>query len=315
MIEVLVLGQPFQATRIARLLNHGANDLHATVILPRQYPELLAQSQRAPVVVMRAGYRIGADTSRGRLFDGFWALLRQRIKPATWSHYWLGSDVMRTIEDSRSGAIRRGPLDGSRDDLHLTVAPWLTDELRTVGIRATTALLPPPRDAPQVPPPLPAGFIALCYLPPHRFAFFGGDAILEAARRLPHVRFDVVANDGSTAADRPPNVVWHGWVPNMADRYEHASVVVRVPKHDGYGNSVIEGLLYARHIVYTYEVPFTRRLWPLTSNGLVTVLSELADEHARGTLVPNTEGRAFAQLAFDPVRLGDELRAIIRAAV
>jgi hypothetical protein len=314
-IDVLVLGQPFQAARVVGLLNRG-RDIRARVVATRDYGGLLAGRTRTDhLVVLRVGYRVGAPTTRGRLFDGFWGLLRRRHRSAVWAHYWLGSDVMRTVAEVRSGSIRRGPLDAARDDLHLSVAPWLTDELQSIGLPATTALLPPPREAPVVPPPLPERFAVLCYLPTHRFDFFRGDVILAAADQLPDVSFEVVGNRVLDVPDSPANVRWHGWVADMAARYAAVSAIVRIPTHDGFGNSVIEGLMFGRHVIYTYDVPFVHKLAPPTVEGLVTTLAGLRDRQITGGLPINEPGRAYALAAFDTDRLSEDLQAMIRNAV
>lgn len=315
MIDVLVLGQPFQASRVVALLNHGSDDLHARVVPPRDYADLLVRRTPADrLVVMRVGYRVGAPTRRGRLFDAYWDVLRRRHRSAVLSHYWLGSDVMRTVADSRTGAIRRGRVAAAQGDLHLSVAPWLTDELASIGLTATTALLPPPQTPPGPPPALPEQFTALCYLPSHRFDFFRGQLLLGAAQQLKGVGFDIVGNRGPVVHQGPDNVRWHGWVADMSHRYAAATVIVRVPVHDGFGNSVIEGLMFGRHVIYTYDVPFVRKLDPVSVDGLVAALAELRDRHDAGTLDLNEEGRAYALREFDADRLAERLRAIVRAA-
>ena len=220
---------------------------------------------------------------------------------------------MRTVEDARSGVIQAGPLRASLDDLHLSVAPWLTAELEAVGIHATTAFIPAPLRIPEVAPDLPEAFGVLTYLPNHRFAFFGGEIVMETARRLPDVRFDVVAGTAEAAPSAPPNVHWHGWVTNMAERYRESTVVVRVPRHDGFGNSVIEGLLNARHVIYTHAVPFVQLVSPVTDDALTAAIGSVFAAHLEGVLIANTAGRDYAVEAFDPVRLGNELRALLRA--
>jgi hypothetical protein len=221
--------------------------------------------------------------------------------------------VLETIKEIQAGTIRTDAVLTAQDDLHLSVAPWLTSELGSVGISATTALLPPPNRAPPIAPPLPAEFSVLTYLPGARFGFYGGDAILAAARRMPEVRFDVVGDRGEANRATPLNVHYHGWVADLSQRYANTAVVVRIPDHDGFGNTVIEGLLHARHVVYTYEVPFAHRVWPATAETLVTALTELREAHVAGRLQPNLDGRKYALDEFDEDKLMDRLTALMRA--
>lgn len=313
MIRVLVFGQPYHASRIVRTLNSCAADMRATFVRPERYAGLLARPVRGePVVILRAGYRVGAATARGRLFDAYWSLLRRALPGAVGCHYWLGTDALNTLDEARTGRLRLAALLATRDDLHLAVAPWLSSELETIGLRVVTALLPPPHRAPAEPPPLPSEFRVLTYLPAARFDFYGGRAILEAAHRLSGVGFDVVGGPGEVGRPAEANVQWHGWVEDIAERYAGATVVVRVPQHDGYGNTVIEGLLNARHVIYTEDVPFVRRVWPVTADALATVLEELREARVAGRLGPNDAGRAFALKEFDEAKLADQLTALVR---
>lgn len=314
MTRVLVLGQAFTAARIAAALNGAGGAVDASFVPQTDYARLLARPPRAPgLVLMRVGYRVGAASPRGRAFDAYWSVLRRRLPHAAGCHYWIGTDVLDTIEAARAGTLRRGPLARARDDLHLAVAPWLTSELEEVGLHATTVLLPAPTRAPAVAPPMPAEFRVLSYLPARRFDFYGGDIVMESARLRPDTGFDVVG-PGDPPEAAPPNVRWHGWVGDMAARYAHASVVVRVPRHDGFGNTVIEGLLNARHVIYTHEVPYVRTLPTRTPAALVAVLQELREAHAAGTLSSNDAGRAYALETFDEMRLGSALADVLRRA-
>jgi hypothetical protein len=314
MTRVLVLGQPDNAARIARALSSRTDEVRASFFQPGSYARLLATPAGPdPDVIMRVGFRVGATTTRGRLFDAYWSLLRRRLPNAVRCHYWLGTDVLNTLEEARAGTLRRGALSATRGDLHLAVAPWLTAELESVGLRATTALLPAEQPAPRVAPPLPPEFSVLTYLPAARFEFYGGEAFLEATRRMPNVRFDVVGGPGERARPATANVRWHGWIDDMAQRYAQTTVVARIPSHDGFGNTVIEGLLNARHVIYTHEVPFVRKVWPATAEALVAALGELQDAQVEGRLAPNHAGRAYALEEFDDEKLMQDLLALLGA--
>jgi hypothetical protein len=160
---------------------------------------------------------------------------------------------------------------------------------------------------------MPAEFRVLSYLPARRFDFYGGALVMGAARLLPDTGFDVVG-PGDPPEAAPPNIRWHGWVGDMAARYAQASVVVRLPRHDGFGNTVIEGLLNARHVVYTHDVPHVRQLPTMTPAALAAVLQELREAHVAGTLSPNDAGRTYALATFDETRLVAVLMDLLRGA-
>ena len=315
MISILVLGQPYWGIRIARSLDGCAPDVQATFVPARRYPALLVSRPRADrVILIRAGFRVGATTARGRAFDAYWSLLTRAMPKAARCHYWLGTDVLNTVEEAAAGTLRRGAVSSSRDDLHLADAPWLARELESVGLHAEVASVPQPYRAPEVVPPLPARFRVLTYLSADRFDFYGGEAIVEAARRLPDVQFDVVGRGDDPSGSAPANIAWHGWVSDMPRFYAETTVVVRIPRHDGFGATVIEGLLNARHVIYTHEVPFVRQIEPPTADNLVEAIDGFRVAAADGRLEPNLAGRDYAIATFGKTQLADRLMSLLRAA-
>lgn len=315
MISVFVLGQPYWGTRIARSLDGCAPDVQATFVPARRYPALLARHPRAgKVVLIRAGFRVGATTARGRAFDAYWSVLTRAIPKSARCHYWLGTDVLNTLEEAAAGTLRRRAVDASRYDLHIADAPWLARELETVGLRAEVASVPQPYRAPDGVPSLPERFRVLTYISADRFEFYGGDTIIAAARRLPDVQFDVVGRADDPTGSGLPNVAWHGWVTDMPRFYTETTVVLRIPRHDGLGATVIEGLLNARHVIYTYEMPFVQQVDPPTADNLVEAIDSLRIAAAAGRLEPNLAGRDYAIATFDQARLVDRLASLIRGA-
>jgi len=315
MIRIFVLGQPYWASRIAQALDACAPDLQAAFVSPRSYPRLLALRRGAGrVVLIRAGFRVGATTPRGQLFDAYWSLLRRAIPGAAGCHYWLGTDVLNTLEEAQAGTLRGRAIASSRYDLHIADAPWLATELESVGIRAATVPVPQPYRAPDTVAPLPSRFTVLTYISADRFDFYGGEAILGAARRLPDVQFDVVGRTGVPTGSASSNIRWHGWVSDMPRFYAGATVVVRLPRHDGFGATVIEGLLNARHVIYNHGVPFVHRIEPSTTENLVEALDGFRAAGAAGQLEPNLAGRAYALEEFTQDRLVGRLMALLRSA-
>jgi hypothetical protein len=98
----------------------------------------------------------------------------------------------------------------------------------------------------------------------------------------------------------------------MSTRYARATVVVRIPRHDGLGATVVEGLLHARHVIYTHDVPFVRTIRPATADALADALGELEDAHRAGQLPPNVGGRSYAMDEFDEAREANRLATLLR---
>ena len=314
MTEMIVLGQPYWGTRIARALHDPEHGSSAAFVGQRGYAGLLARRPGAPLIFLRAGFRVGGTTRRARAFDAYWSVLRRRFPKAAGVHYWLGTDVLNTVEEAAAGTLRLGLVARARSDAHLADAAWLADELQGVGIKAETAHVPQPYRAPAEVPGLPPAFTVLTYVPGDRFSFYGGEAIVETARRLPQLSFQVMGRQAEPGPAVPGNVQLLGWVGDIDAAYRAATVVVRVPRHDGFGATVIEGLLYARHVIYTYPVPSCEQVWPVTPDALVAALERLNAAHLAGTLGPNVAGRTHALAEFNEAALVERLRRLVGGA-
>lgn len=177
-----------------------------------------------------------------------WALSRALGKRTV--NHWVGTDVLLAREDERHRGMAREAARFIRQ--HLTVAPWLSEELNELGITAAVAPLTRPvsfelrttRGRPGV----------LAYLPDERPEFYGAEIVREAARQLPGVPFAVVAG---TAERQPaiPNVTYLGWTDDMRPLYERYPILLRVARHDGLPKMVLEALACGNQVIFEYEFP------------------------------------------------------------
>lgn len=317
MIRVALLGQGFWAKRLQRTLAQyvpGQVDTQPVVARSLLSPEDIRRIRRSEAI-LRIGYRPGSPTPLGRAFDAFWSALRKLAPQAKAVHYWIGSDVMRTLQDSASGRIRPGPFAAARSDYHLADAPWLADELATVGIGATVLAIPAPNLRSDAPAPLPAAFRVLSFIPDLRFRFYGGEAVCEAARRLPKVEFHAVGGTGRWVRHRPANLHFHGWQSDMAAFYRDSSVLLRIVEHDSVGVTVKEALSFGRYVICNYPVPHTEQVGFEDVDGLVQHLAELEALHRCGSLQPNVAGWQYAIREFDEARDARTLVSYLRETV
>ena len=95
-------------------------------------------------------------------------------------------------------------------------------------------------------------FTVVAYTPQDRLDFYGIAFIVELARRLGDVRFELLATTISSGL--PPNVRTLGWVEDMDSVFRRAAVLVRPVMHDGLANMVIEALAYGRYVLWSYEM-------------------------------------------------------------
>lgn len=249
-------------------------------------------------VLVRVGFRPGARTLRGRLFDAVWGVVELLNPEACRVVYWIGSDVLKAVTE-RAGHSKT-PSWAMRY-AHLAGAPWLRAELDSIGVRAEHVRFPatPFYDSPKV-SAFDSQFRVLSYVPDAKPEFYGGEQLLEAARRLPDVPFRIAGTNGAWAKSAPASVEFLGWVSDMNAEYDRATVVVREVEHDSLGGTVVEGLMRARHVVYSYEVPYTVCVPFGDVDGLAETIAELKSRFDRGELGLNLHGREYALEAFDP---------------
>jgi hypothetical protein len=251
---------------------------------------LLLPQAPSPEVVVRVGFRPGAPTSRGVAFDALWSLVRRAHPSASSVFYWLGTDLLSATKDAAAGRLR-APFEQSRTDTHFVVAPWHVPEIAGIGIRAR--YVPMPYELPSGPAsPLPDRFSVLTYLPSNRFDFYGGREVFAAARAFPEVPF-LVLGAGPAPRGAPPNVQYPGWVSSADMLYRGCVVVLRLVAHDGIGGTVLEGLAYGRHVIYTYQFPHVRHVPYGDERAAIASLGELLGMHLSGALELNKEGQAY----------------------
>lgn len=223
-----------------------------------------------------------------------WALSRAMGKRTV--NHWVGTDVLLALEDDRH---RRMAAQAARFvQRQLTVAPWLADELRSIGIGAGVAPLPATvrydlRSAPGQP-----GILA--YLPDDRADFYGAEVVRGLAQQLPDLPFGVVAG---TAGRQPPlpNVTYHGWTGDMATLYGRYPILLRVARHDGLPKMVLEALAYGNQVIFEYEFPGCHH-----ATSEATALATVRNILKAGCPI-NTRGNQVVREQYSNERLSREL--------
>jgi hypothetical protein len=298
--------------RWPRVLADGINSLESpqikAVAVPLDQPitAFVPSTVRALMqadLVVRVGFRPGSDGRFGKSIEWYFRSVRRLNQRAPIVIYWIGTDVAYAREQVRSGRGTRALYRVANEATHFAGSQPLVTELASIGIPAMHVGFPWTVDVfPDVVPILPEVLTVLTYIPDSEAEFYGGPQIVEAARALPQVSFNVIGGDGVWLAEHPPNVHFRGWQQRTDAWYRDANVVVRLVQHDSIGGTVIEGLLYGRHVVYSESLPHTQHVSFGDSEALIAALSSLAEISNRGELQPNTVGRDFAAREFGPSR-------------
>lgn len=219
--------------------------------------------------------------------------------------HWIGTDVLGEMKRSRQGGTRRLEnfimnsifwLKMKRGGLiHLAVAPWLVDELSALHIPATCLPITTIdiRKLGTVDTQRVKDIDFLSYVHFRRFNFYGGDKIVQLARRWQNYQFLIICADlteipPDLVEKMPENVTLYPRVAwnNMPEFYQRSKFFIRYTSHDGLSLSVLEALYFNLEVLWTYDFPCTHK---------IETLEKLSDsipslvEHWQ----PNTKGHDY----------------------
>jgi hypothetical protein len=208
--------------------------------------------------------------------------------------HWVGSDI--TLLKSRPQMRRQFNLVGT---LHIAEIEWEVEDLRSLGIEAAIAPLPPRLSNGPVLPALPEIFTILAYLPRERTAFYGGREVELLIRDFlgKPVRFIIV---GGGVVEAPPGAPVEnvGWTHTLAEVYARSTALVRFTSNDGLALMVLEALAMGRHVLWTKSFPFVRKV--TTYDELKGGVADLFERHCAGQLTPQWEASQYIRTGYDP---------------
>jgi hypothetical protein len=239
--------------------------------------------------------------------------------------HWIGTDVLGEIQKSQQHGIRR--IENFIMDcvfwwkmkrgglIHLAVAPWLVDELSALHIPATCLPITTIdiRKLGTVDSQVVKDIDFLSYVPFKRFDFYGGDKIVQLARRWQNYQFLIICAD---LTEIPPDLVekmpenvtlfprvaWN----NMPEFYQRSKFFIRYTNHDGLSLSVLEALYFNLEVFWTYDFPCTHK---------IETLEKLSDSIP--SLVknwhPNERGHAYVIEHFSIEKWREDFLAIIKS--
>lgn len=264
---------------------------------PRERVRFVGAVLRSDLVV-RLGmpFEFQSETNR------FFLLMLQLIPRLQGANYWIGSDAALFLARKERGELTERDLDAVTRMHHFAGTQHLQEILREAGVPAVDAeLIGPERDIPAVVPPFEADFRVLSYWNDPRFEYCGGPEVLEAARLMPDVHFDVLGSDGISEQNVSSNVTFHGRVDDVIPYIKRSVVYVRLIAGDSLPSSLVEEvLLLGRYAIYSLEWPNTILLPRCEPQQLVEVLRDLQARHARNELPLNLEGRRFTAATSNP---------------
>jgi len=216
--------------------------------------------------------------------------------------YWCGSDVLLAQTEHAKGMV--SPWLANKT--HWAGAPWLAQEICELGMPCEyvpITWVPKIEDV----PPLPERFSVLVYMPRVRLGeLYGLARILEVARSLPHISFELLGLIEGDIPDFPPNLKIFGRIQekDMAEFYRRATVYWRPVSHDGLSFMSLEALSYGRHVVWTYSFPHC--LEAKNASQDKAAIEKLYECHQEKRLPLNRSGIEMVRRDFSRERIRDE---------
>lgn len=279
--RILILGLPYFGKMLAKDL--GGLGWKAE-FLPHPgrsasgWARVAKAAARADIV-----YLIGSRIDRASPQD---RLLRLRRRPVV--IHWVGTDVQIAVEEHRRHNVS---LRVAERPVHWCDAPWLVEELRTIGIVSEYVPLPIPIETAPA-SPLPEEFSVLFYYPVDAFdrEVFDLETMLRLPEAFSTVRFTLIPSPPETLPQPlPPNLEARAWVDDMDALYRETSAIVRLTSHDGLSFMAAEALSRGRYVIWTHPMPGCVRAEGFEA--VATALRALIEKHQAGALKLNTSGR------------------------
>lgn len=247
-------------------------------------------------------YQLGGRVTRGKFLRTARALGKKKIVM-----HWLGSDALDEQRAVRSGKSDPWVL---HHLYHWAESDWMVREVRALGVPCE--LVPfPSALVPESPTPLPREFNVLVYVPTvERGELYGLDRILQVARELPNVSFELVGLLDGPISDAPKNLRVRGRLPDLLERYRCSSALWRPVRHDGVSWMVMEALGHGRHVLWTYPFPGCIRVQE--AHDARAEIVRLHQLHQRGALKVNEEGARFMACGrYEPQFLRAKIHALL----
>jgi hypothetical protein len=236
-------------------------------------------------------YQIGGRVSAGKFLTAAKLLGKEKIVM-----HWVGSDTLDEQNEVAAGKADPWVLGKLH---HWAESEWMVKEVHSLGVPCELVPLPSGL-VPEKPSPLPKEFRVLVYMPTiERSSLYGLDRILEVARELAHVPFELVGLLDGPIPNPPLNLKIHGRIPDLAEFIRRSSMVWRPVRHDGVSWMVMESLGHGRHVLWTY--PFPGCIDVKDAVAAREQIARLYQLHQQGKLQINEDGARFmASGAYSP---------------
>lgn len=179
-------------------------------------------------------------------FHGLLTLFRFKLWKKKIVVTWRGSDIL--IAKTNNFYRFSSKFFQSLIDVNNALAPHMIEELEKIGVK--TKLQPNPTFKLFKIRGLPNEKRFAVYLPDkmgYQWEFFQGNIIKKIVKDFPNIEFIITANSGKNFSEK--NVKCFNWVKDMEEVYSNVLGVIRLPKHDGLSNTILEATSMGRTVI------------------------------------------------------------------
>jgi glycosyltransferase involved in cell wall biosynthesis len=221
--------------------------------------------------------------------------------------HWVGTDVLKISESVKAGNNRYLGFYKNVPHTHFSVSPNLINDLSELGIKAELFPLVSNKMISEKKFSIPEKPAVLSYWTHERRDFYRGDILDALAKEFPDVIFYIAGSDG-VSEPQHPNIKYLGWVDDMEDVYSKASVLIRMPEHDGLPGMVLEMLSRGRWVIWNYKFPHTEFASNLEEARFIL-------RRCLGRKGYNEAGREYVLQNFSPEAVVKKIRPVYEQAL
>lgn len=249
-------------------------------------------------------YSINGTINKSRVFD---IALKNNVNCIM---HWVGTDVLKSTKSYKEGLFNEDYINNVN---HFCEVNWIQDELKQIEIDAKILnfaafdkkfdLVAPQTEKLQV----------LSYMSDERSEFYGLPKVIELARKFSDIDFTIVGAKAEDYKPLPDNLKALGWVNDMDKYFDNSHVTIRVPKHDGLSNFVLESLARGKHVLYNH--PYPNCTYCPDQVELEKAMESLNVDFKKGIYNFNDKGKQFIEKEFNSdyvfSRLINEINSLI----
>jgi hypothetical protein len=297
--KVLVHGLPYFGNEFAQVMNGDGWEFS-------YYPDRgianLAALTRA-LARCDIAYQIGGRVTTGKFLRAAKFLNKKRIVM-----HWAGSDV---LDEKGFVALGKSEPWVVKQVHHWAECDRMVNEVKELGLNCERVPLPSSL-IPEQASPLPGQFSVLVHMPSPEVGYlYGLDRILQVARNLPQIPFELVGLKDGRIEAAPKNLRIHARVRELSDFYQRTTVVWRPVRHDGLSFLVREALGHGRHVLYTY--PLEGCIQVSGAEDAQREILRLHELHESGRLKLNEAGRRAVLKSYACGTLKQQIRQRLEA--